>query len=63
MFAQMSLVPESNYWFVEPVEDVKCCMPAAKETGFISLITSYAGKVKISFTGDEGYANIEEINQ
>lgn len=38
-------------------------MPAAKETGFISLITSYAGKVKISFTGDEGYANIEEINQ
>lgn len=38
-------------------------MPHNKAIGFITLITSYAGKVKVSIVSDEGFSKVEELNK
>jgi len=43
------------------VDEIQCCMPHLKEFGFFGLINSYAGNIRFSFAGDEGYANTKDL--
>lgn len=45
----------------ENVESIICAMPVFRIVGFICVINSYAGNIRVSFSGDEGYASTDEL--